>query len=77
VAEPGLQETARDIDEQLVRRLIATQLPHWSNLAVRAVVENGRDNRTFHLGEHMLVRLPSAERYASQVDKEQRWLPQL
>ena len=35
------------------------------------------DNRTFHLGESMTVRLPSAPGYAPQVEKEQRWLPSL
>ncbi len=35
------------------------------------------DNRTFHLGEGMTARLPSATRYAAQVAKEQRWLPRL
>ncbi|MFM2389087.1 MAG: hypothetical protein RLZZ437_642, partial [Pseudomonadota bacterium] len=37
----------------------------------------GWDNRTFRLGDGLLVRLPSAERYAAQVKKEQRWLPVL
>lgn len=41
------------------------------------VEPNGWDNRTFRLGEEMSVRLPSHERYASQVAKEQRWLPML
>ncbi len=31
----------------------------------------------FHLGEEMLVRLPSAEAYVPQVEKEQLWLPRL
>lgn len=37
----------------------------------------GWDNRTFHLGPDMTVRLPSAARYAAQVPKEQHWLPKL
>jgi aminoglycoside phosphotransferase (APT) family kinase protein len=41
------------------------------------VVSGGWDNRTFRLGEAMAVRLPSAERYAAQVAKEQLWLPRL
>ena len=65
------------IDETLVRRLVATQFPQWKNLAVRAVARSGWDNRTFHLGEEMLVRLPSAARYAGQVEKEHIWLPRL
>jgi aminoglycoside phosphotransferase (APT) family kinase protein len=41
------------------------------------VAGGGWDNRTFRLGEEMLVRLPSAERYVAQVAKEQFWLPRL
>ncbi|MGH6858783.1 MAG: aminoglycoside phosphotransferase family protein [Phyllobacterium sp.] len=65
------------IDISLVRRLIDSQFPHWSGLAVAPVKSGGWDNRTFHLGRHMTVRLPSAAAYALQVEKEQRWLPRL
>ncbi|HET8728612.1 MAG TPA: aminoglycoside phosphotransferase family protein [Alphaproteobacteria bacterium] len=65
------------IDASLVRRLVAAQFPHWADLPVRPVDVGGWDNRTFHLGERMAVRLPSAEAYAPQVAKEQRWLPML
>ena len=65
------------IDAELVRRLIAGQFPHWAGLPVAPVEFGGVDNRTFHLGDGMTVRLPSAEGYAPQVDKEQRWLPVL
>lgn len=65
------------IDTALVRRLLAAQFPEWKYLSVRPVASSGWDNRTFHLGEHMLVRLPSAAEYAAQVEKEQRWLPRL
>ena len=65
------------IDETLVRDLVSTQFPQWKNLSIRPVAHSGWDNRTFHLGEQMLVRMPSAEDYALQVEKEQRWLPKL
>lgn len=65
------------IDASLVRRLVNAQFPQWVDLPIRPVVHGGWDNRTFHLGEQMLVRLPSAQRYASQVEREQRWLPKL
>ena len=41
------------------------------------MASGGWDNRTFHLGDDMAVRLPSAEGYAPQVEKEHRWLPRL
>ncbi|MCF6099867.1 aminoglycoside phosphotransferase family protein [Mesorhizobium muleiense] len=65
------------IDTALVSRLVATQFPRWKDLAVQPVASGGWDNRTFHLGDHMLVRLPSAAAYALQVEKEHRWLPRL
>jgi aminoglycoside phosphotransferase (APT) family kinase protein len=65
------------IDAALVHRLIATQFPRWADLPVRPVEFGGWDNRTFHLGAHMTVRLPSAAQYALQVEKEHRWLPKL
>ena len=61
----------------LVRRLVAAQLPQWAHLPIRRVESGGWDNRTFRLGEEMSVRLPSAEAYAGQVQKEHRWLPRL
>lgn len=65
------------IDTNLVRRLIITQFPQWRHLPVSPVASGGWDNRTFHLGDDMTVRLPSAAPYALQVEKEQRWLPRL
>lgn len=65
------------IDATLVRRLVATQFPQWKELPIQPVALSGWDNRTFHLGEHMLVRMPSAAEYAFQVEKEQKWLPRL
>lgn len=65
------------ITAALARRLIAAQFPHWAHLPVRPVQNNGHDNRTFHLGDEMTARLPSAAAYAPQIEKEQRWLPRL
>jgi aminoglycoside phosphotransferase (APT) family kinase protein len=66
-----------NIDATLVRRLVAAQFPRWAGLPVRLVELDGWDNTTFRLGEDMSVRLPSAEEYAPQVEKEHRWLPKL
>ena len=65
------------IDVSLVRRLIATQFPQWADLPIKPIKVGGWDNRTFHLGKQMLVRMPSAEEYATKVEKEQKWLPRL
>lgn len=66
-----------DIDADLVARLVAAQFPQWADLPVVPVPLSGWDNRTFRLGDGLSVRLPSAEAYAAQVAKEQRWLPRL
>ncbi|WP_420118173.1 aminoglycoside phosphotransferase family protein [Micromonospora sp.] len=65
------------VDVEQVRRLVATQFPHWAELPVEPVANGGWDNWTFHLGPGMSVRLPSAAEYAEAVDKEHRWLPLL
>jgi aminoglycoside phosphotransferase (APT) family kinase protein len=66
-----------DIAPELVRSLIAEQFPHWAHLHVRPVALDGWDNHTFHLGDDMKVRMPSAARYVAQVEKENLWLPKL
>lgn len=65
------------INESLVYNLISSQFPHWKNLRIRSVAVSGWDNRTFHLGSHMLVRMPSGQDYELQVTKEHMWLPKL
>ncbi|MDQ6743652.1 MAG: phosphotransferase, partial [Candidatus Dormibacteraeota bacterium] len=66
-----------EISAALVSRLVAAQFPRWAELPVTPVELDGWDNTTFRLGDEMSVRLPSADRYVAQVDKEQRWLPVL
>ncbi|GAA4893247.1 aminoglycoside phosphotransferase (APT) family kinase protein [Stackebrandtia albiflava] len=65
------------VEAAQVRRLIADQFPQWTDLPVTPVAAGGWDNRTFHLGTDMTVRLPSAAEYARAVEKEHRWLPVL
>ena len=67
----------RTVDAAQVRRLIDDQFPQWADLPVRPVARSGWDNVTFHLGDAMVARLPSAAEYALAVDKEHRWLPAL
>lgn len=57
--------------------MIAAQFPQWADLPIKPVEVGGVDNRTFHLGAHMTVWLPSAAAYALQVEKEHQWLPKL
>lgn len=65
------------ITVDLVKELINGQYPEFSNLEIKMVEKSGHDNRTFHLGNTMSVRLPSGPSYASQIEKELTWLPKL
>lgn len=69
--------TREEINVSLVSQLVAEQFPQWADLPIRPVEFDGWDNRTFRLGEELTVRLPSAEAYAREVEKEQNWLPRL
>lgn len=66
-----------DITVDLARRLVRDQFPEWAGLLVTPVEHDGWDNTSFRLGDTLVVRLPSADGYVAQIDKEQRWLPVL
>ena len=66
-----------NINKELVKQLIEDQFPQWKNLPIKPIKVSGWDNRTFHLGDDMLVRMPSAVDYELQVEKEHKWLPKL
>ncbi len=59
-----------EITLSLVKKLISEQFPKWKHLPIHPVDVSGIDNRIFHLSHDMLVRLPSAQCYALQVQKE-------
>ncbi|GAA2434836.1 aminoglycoside phosphotransferase family protein [Streptomyces mauvecolor] len=65
------------LDDDLVRALIAGQLPRWAGLAVERVPSGGTVNAMYRLGDDMVVRLPLVEGGASDVSLEQEWLPRL
>jgi aminoglycoside phosphotransferase (APT) family kinase protein len=67
----------RDITPAVAARLVAAQFPQWADLPVAPVTLDGWDNTTFRLGDELSVRLPSADVYVAQVEKEHRWLPVL
>jgi aminoglycoside phosphotransferase (APT) family kinase protein len=65
------------IDVSLVRRLLESQFPQWSGLAVRPVESAGWDSEIYRLGTDLAVRLPRRRIGADQTEKEHRWLPVL
>ena len=66
-----------DVETEQVRRLVEEQFPQWAGRPIAPVADAGWDNRTFHLGSDLVVRLPSSAEYAQAVEKEHRWLPVL
>lgn len=64
-----------EITEFWAKELIAEQFPKWFHLPIKPVEFSGHDNRTFHLGDEMLIRWPSAAKYVGAVSKEHKWLP--
>jgi aminoglycoside phosphotransferase (APT) family kinase protein len=66
-----------DIDADLVRRLLAAQFPHLSDLPIREVRSTGTVNALYRLGDHLCARLPRVRRWARDLEREWRWLPQL
>lgn len=69
--------TAVNITIDLARKLTAEQFPEYASLTIVDVEKQVHDNRTYRLGRHMLIRMPTATDYALKVPKEQELLPQL
>jgi aminoglycoside phosphotransferase (APT) family kinase protein len=64
-----------NVTPTVAARLVRGQFPQWGDLPVWPVAFDGWDNSTFRLGDEFSIRLPNADAYAAQVEKEQRWLP--
>jgi aminoglycoside phosphotransferase (APT) family kinase protein len=66
-----------DLDEALVRRLLAEQFPEWAGLPLHRVEPSGTVNAIFRLGDELSVRLPRREGPTRPGRKEHAWLPRL
>jgi aminoglycoside phosphotransferase (APT) family kinase protein len=77
MANGKMHDDEVEIDDELVRKLVATQFPHLRELAVRAVQSKGTVNAIYRLGDDMCVRLPRHQRWADDLGKELRWLGRL
>ncbi len=53
----GMHVDELEIDESLVRRLLAEQFPEWAELPLRRVEPSGTVNAIFRLGDELSVRL--------------------
>ena len=65
------------VDDALVRRLLAGQLPEAADLPLSRVEAWGTDHVVFRLGDDLSIRLPKIGWAADQGEKERRWLPLL
>jgi aminoglycoside phosphotransferase (APT) family kinase protein len=66
-----------EIDEALVRRLLAEQFPEWADLPLSRVAPDGTVNAIFRLGDELSVRLARREGPTEPGGKEIEWLPKL
>lgn len=66
-----------NITAELAKKLINSQFPEYADLTVTEVELQGHDNRTYRIGDDMLIRMPTAESYALKVPIEQELLPKL
>jgi aminoglycoside phosphotransferase (APT) family kinase protein len=64
-------------DVDLVRRLLAGQLPQWADLPIHPVESYGTDHDIYRVGDELSVRLPRIEWGTTQAAKEAEWLPRL
>jgi aminoglycoside phosphotransferase (APT) family kinase protein len=66
-----------EVTEQLVRDLLARQLPEYAGLPLSPVAEHGTDHALHRLGDALLVRMPVCADSAGQPVSDARWLPML
>jgi aminoglycoside phosphotransferase (APT) family kinase protein len=66
-----------DVDDELVQRLLAAQMPELAGLPLTLVEPWGTDNAIWRVGDDLVVRLPRIESATGQVELEAHWLPRL
>ena len=58
-----MHEDEHSVDAVLVRRLLRSQFPQWSDRVLRRVPSTGTVNAIYRLGDDLSVRLPRTERW--------------
>ncbi|MFE6053328.1 aminoglycoside phosphotransferase family protein [Kitasatospora sp. NPDC056446] len=66
-----------DIDDALVRRMVAERFPQWAGLPVEEVATAGTSNAMYRLGADLVVRIPRIPGAAEDIGKECAWLGRL
>ncbi|WP_162801681.1 aminoglycoside phosphotransferase family protein [Candidatus Chromulinivorax destructor] len=65
------------IHELTAQQLIKDQFPEFQHFDIRPAQTQGHNTRTFRLGNNLLLHLPSVSLSASNITKEQAWLPKI
>jgi aminoglycoside phosphotransferase (APT) family kinase protein len=65
------------IDDALVARLLASQMPELAELPMTPVRSTGTVNAVYRLGDQLCARIPRVPEWAESLDREWRWLPVL
>lgn len=65
------------VDADLVSALLVEQMPHLAHLRPVEVDTAGSVNAVHRLGEHLCTRLPRAQRFVPDLEREERWLAHL
>ncbi|MEU3570901.1 aminoglycoside phosphotransferase family protein [Kitasatospora sp. NPDC036755] len=66
-----------DIDEALVRGMVAECFPQWAGLPVEPVLPAGTSNAMYRLGAELVVRVPRIPGVVEEIAKEDVWLRRL
>jgi aminoglycoside phosphotransferase (APT) family kinase protein len=66
-----------EIDETLVRGLLAEQFPEWADLPLMLLEPAGTVNAVFRLGDELVLRLARRKGRTEPGGKEVEWLPRL
>jgi aminoglycoside phosphotransferase (APT) family kinase protein len=75
MAHVRMHDDEVDVDEELVRLLISSQMPDLAARSLRRVEPWGTDHAIWRLGDDLVVRLPRIHWATEQAEKEARWLP--
>ena len=70
-----LHEDQIDIDADLVRGLLALQLPEAADMPIVPIESTGTVNALFRVGEGLIARLPLVARWSDGIEREWAWLP--
>lgn len=73
----SLHDDEFHIDDEMVAKIIATQMPQWAELRLQRLDTAGTVNVIYRLGDDKLVRLPRLAVYSQGPLRESQWLPKL